>query len=251
MALGSISRVLTAVVFISILAPAALHADEPVEKPVEPVSPPASPQAADAETPAEPTVVAPITAPPAVPLLPTPAKVGRFMFNFKIGPAVLGYPSLNGSTLVQAALVTEIGIAVTANRNGYLFLPLSFQLSPGAYLITIPIGFQYDIALPVRGLYLTPRGSVGYTAAIAPNTSCSGIGCSSETVVSHLGTITPEIGIKYIFKGRYNLGFDPFSLPISIGNDGDCSVNGTRSVCTNNVHAVLFYRLLFYGGINF
>lgn len=180
-------------------------------------------------------------------------KVGRFMFNLKIGPAILAYPTItSGVTLVQAALTTELGFAVTPDRKGYLLLPLGFQLSPSRYLISIPIGFQYDIALPVRGLYLTPRGSIGYSAAISESTICTGQNCTSSTYVSHQGVITPEIGIKYIIRGRFNLGFDPFSLPIYFSGPRTCNSTGTGTLCVNySGGAVVFYRLLFYGGVNF
>lgn len=180
-------------------------------------------------------------------------KAGRFMANLKLGPAFLAYPTFSsGVTLVQAALIAELGFAVTPDRNGYLLFPLAFQLSPGSSLITIPVGFQYDVRLPVRGLYLTPRGIVGYTAAIASGSFCSSTNpgsCTSSTFVSHLGVVIPEIGVKYIIKGRFNVGFDPFSLPIYFGGNNGCNANGT--VCTKSAAAVVFYRLLFYGGVNF
>lgn len=215
--------------------------------------------AASASAAAQPTGIeappAPAPAPAGQPALPaTPSdKVGRFMVNLKLGPAFLAYPTFSsGVTLVQAALITEFGFAVTPNRNGYLLFPLGFQLSPGASLITVPVGFQYDIPLPVRGLYLTPRGIVGYTAVISNSTACTGpngTSCTTSTFVSHLGVIIPEIGVKYIFKGRFNIGFDPFSLPVYFGGSGGCNANGT--VCTKSAAALVFYRLLFYAGINF
>jgi hypothetical protein len=42
--------------------------------------------------------------------------------------------------------------------------------------------------------------------------------------------------VKYVIRRRFNVGFEPFSLPVGIGCD----------FCTQ-----VSYRLLFYGGINF
>lgn len=244
MTLSAAARVLFATLLLGdILGQAPAWADEPAV-------------AAGTAVTVEPTEPAPAAS--AAQGQPTPPaqaadKAGRFMANLKIGPAVLAYPTFSsGVTLVQAALIAEFGFAVTPNRNGYLLFPLGFQLSPGSSLITIPVGFQYDVPLPVRGLYLTPRGIVGYTAAISSGTFCSGssgLSCTSTTFVSHLGVVIPEIGVKYIIKGRFHVGFDPFSLPIYFGGSDGCNASGT--VCTKSAAAVVFYRLLFYGGINF
>jgi hypothetical protein len=176
-------------------------------------------------------------------------KAGRFMGNLKIGPAFLAYPTYgSGVTLAQAALVLEFGYAVTPDRNGYLLFPLNFQMSSFASFISIPIGFQYDIRLPIRGLYLTPRGIIGYTAAISNDSFCNGFGCTATTSVSHLGVFMAEIGVKYVYRGRFNFGFDPFSLPIYFGAPGtSCSVQG----CVTSNAVAVFYRLLFYAGANF
>ncbi len=145
-------------------------------------------------------------------------KSGRGMANIKLGAS---FNLLGMAT--QFALVLDIGYAVTKNRNGYLLLPLQFQVGNGLTSFMVPLGFQYDFPL-LRGFYLYPRLSVGYAALIGFDPSG----------VLHSGLVLPELGIKYVPGRRVNFGFEPFSLPIFLRPDG----------------ARLSYRLMFYGGIN-
>lgn len=146
-------------------------------------------------------------------------KAGRFMANFKIGPALGAYNAGH-----QGAIVLEGGMALLADRSLYLLLPLQFQFAQGGGSIIIPAGLQYDIRLPVRGLFVYPRLSMGYAAVIV-----------QDAGTSHLGMIAPEFGIKYVLKGRWNLGGEPVSLPIFFSSGG----------------ASLNYRILLYAGANF
>lgn len=161
-------------------------------------------------------------------------KVGRFMFNLKIGPSLCAYfaapgmisGSCNGSHM--GALVLDFGWSVLPNKNAYVLFPLQFQFRPDFSHIIVPVGFQYDIALPVKGLYVYPRAFIGYVAALSKT-------LSGQSITSHLGVFTPEFGVKYIFGGRWNVGAELFSLPMYFNTDG----------------AQIFYRILFYGGANF
>jgi hypothetical protein len=161
-------------------------------------------------------------------------KPSRFMLNLKLGPIFGFYSSqIQAPIEVGPSLMLEFGIAVTPDHHGYLTFPISVSIFEGGSFLAIPVGFQYDIPLPVRGLYITPRASLGYTLEIVP----SGPGYFGFSYVGffHLGVFTPEVGIKYVFKGRWNFGFDPFSLPVFFNSDS----------------AAVFYRFLFYGGVNF
>lgn len=147
------------------------------------------------------------------------AKAGRFMANLKIGPALGAYNAGH-----QGAIVLEGGMAVLPDRSLYVLLPLQFQFAQGGGSIIIPVGLQYDIRLPVKGLYVYPRLSIGYAAVIA-----------SGVDTAHLGMVNPEFGIKYVYKGRWNFGGEPFSLPIFFSGGG----------------ASLNYRILLSAGANF
>ncbi len=150
-------------------------------------------------------------------------KVGRFMANFKIGPAIGAHNAGH-----QGAIVLEAGWSVLPNKNAYLLFPLQFQFAEGGGAIILPVGFQYDIGIKqVPGLYLYPRLSFGYAAFIA-----SALG---QTATTHFGVLMPEFGAKYVYKGRYNFGGEIFSLPIYF-NDGGAAVQ---------------YRILLSAGMNF
>ncbi len=165
-------------------------------------------------------------------------KPGPFMFNFQIGPAIGARNAIN-----MGAIVLDFGFAVDPGHNAYLLFPLQFQFAnvgvsvfgvSSDYTVgygMVPIGFQYDLAIPhVPGLYISPRIVGGYVAATA---SCNG--CST----TNAGFIAPEATVKLVIARRWNVGLVPFSLPIFISVD-----NGNTSTSID-------YRILFFGGVNF
>jgi hypothetical protein len=102
-----------------------------------------------------------------------------------------------------------------------VFTP-SFVFLGGGTLITLPLGVQYDVAIPqVPNLYVYPRFSIG-------------VGIFAGGGGDAAFAIIPEAGVKYVIENKYFIGFEPFSLPIYIGD-------GT----------VTLYRLNFLGGIYF
>lgn len=157
---------------------------------------------------------------------PAPDKAGPFMFNVKIGPAFCLYPS---GCAHQGAIVLDLGAALTRNRNGYLVLPVQFQFQPGASAIIVPVGFQYDVRLPFRGVYIYPRIMAGYAALLT-----DGPPGTMQTVV-HSGVLIPELGVKYILHGRWNFGGEIFSLPFYFNSNG----------------VQLYYRVQLSAGVNF
>ena len=153
-------------------------------------------------------------------------KSGRFMFNFKIGPAFGVYSAGHAGTIVL-----DFGWSVLPNKNAYLLIPLQFQFAQGFGSVIIPVGFQYDFQMPVKNLFIYPRLSIGYAAFFG----------GGATV--HTGTFIPEFGAKYVFRGRWNFGAELFSLPIFFGR--------VSSFGQNSVSTSVFYRMLFYAGVNF
>jgi len=193
-----------------------------------------------------------------------PTKKGIFMFNLKFGAAVgLRDVTTNGGTSLRGddffALILDFGVAVTPDHNGYIVLPLQFQLheigtgqvcvqfdvlgrciqfAPGAasvnpwQVVMVPIGFQYDIPIKaVPGLYITPRIVAGY-AAYVPDVG--------NTI--NAGFIAPEVGAKLVIKSRFNVGFEPLSLPIFFAPNYPSS---------GHTYVTVDWRLLWYGGFNF
>jgi hypothetical protein len=165
-------------------------------------------------------------------------KTGNWMFNFKIGPA---FDLSNGVT--QGLLAFEIGYAVTPDHNGYITLAPQFQVAGFFSWIIIPVGFQYDIPIKsVPGLYLTPAIGLGYAAQVGYGfTGCAGCGTASGAYLE------PSFGGKLIFAKRWNVGFEPFSLPIFIVPNANPVAGGT----TVGLISYVSYRILLYGGVNF
>jgi hypothetical protein len=172
---------------------------------------------------------------------PQGSKAGPWMFNLKLGGALgaYAYSGYYGGGYFgyyrgadAFVLQTEAGYAITRDRNGYLVLPLTFQLAPGFSTIMVPFGFQYDIPMPLPGLYLTPRISAGFAASVFAGYYGYAGGYYSATTLS--GLLIPEFGVKYVLKGRLNFGADLFGLPIFFNGNG----------------AVVQYRVLLYAGIN-
>lgn len=165
-------------------------------------------------------------------------KAGPFMLNVRFGPAV---PLVVGNGISNMSLTQfptelafglEAGVALGAGRSAYLTLPLQFQFEMQSGTLTtawivVPLAFQYDIAIPAApGLYLYPRLTAGYTAAITPN------GTTGTT--AHMGAVIPEFGLKYVLLRRVNFGLEPLGLPVFF----------------NDKSALLFYRLMAYVGVN-
>jgi hypothetical protein len=164
----------------------------------------------------------------------TDEKAGRFMFNLKLGPALcLGVVASEGSGTCgthMGAMVFDLGFAVIPNL--YLVFPFQLQFRNRFVGIFLPFGVQYDIALPVKGLFLYPRASLGYAAFVAS----APVGPFGDlTITTNFGFFMPEFGIKYVINKRWNVGGEPFSLPILFNSDG----------------ALFYYRILVYGGVNF
>jgi hypothetical protein len=166
------------------------------------------------------------------------AKAGPFMFNLHIGPAIGARNAIN-----MGAIVLDFGFALDSGHHAYLLFPLQFQFANVNYnvfgvggdytvgYVMVPVGFQYDISIPpAPGLFISPRIVGGYVAATA---SCNG--CST----SNLGFIAPEVAIKLVIAKRWNVGLEPFSLPIFISRQN------------NNTSTSIHYRILFFGGVNF
>lgn len=144
-------------------------------------------------------------------------KDGPFMANLKVGPAIKldDFPT-------QFSMEVEVAYAVDRGNNAYIAFAPQFQFSDPATIINLPLAFQYDIELPVKGLYLYPRlaAGVGILLPRVGNTQAA-------------FTLQPEFGIKYQVVDNFHIGFEPFSLPMYMADFFD-----------------LQYRLYFYGGID-
>ncbi len=136
-------------------------------------------------------------------------KAGRVMLNLRFGPPIDLVNSAN-----MFAVGIDLGGAITLNRNGYVLLQPEVQFGSDLTAVLVPAGFQYDIPLPLRGLYIYPRISMGYAAFISSYTDRAGPITVTSRGTTHLGVAIPELGIKYVARGRFNFAFEPFSLPV-------------------------------------
>ncbi len=164
-----------------------------------------------------------------------PEKVGPFMMNFRFGPSIWLQDQVYDyvDSRLLGSFAVDIGFAVTPDRNGYIILTPQVQGRPGFANVGLPIGFQYDIHL-ARGFYLYPRVSFGYGAMIYPGGYQFGPYYYDTTQVDHGGMFIPEIGLKWVVRGSFNIGVEPFSLPVWFNGD----------------YYSMWYRFLFFLGFN-
>lgn len=128
------------------------------------------------------------------------------MVSLKFGAAPCVYFSGGCGTLHQGVVGAEFAWAVTPTAAAYLIVPVQVQFRPSVGTLMIPVGVQYDIGLPVANLYIYPRVSIGYAAVL--------VGAAGSVIADHFGVAIPEVGIKYVFSGRYHLGGEVLSLPV-------------------------------------
>jgi hypothetical protein len=134
--------------------------------------------------------------------LPTPAraadKAGRFSITAKIGPAI----NLNDSFL-QVSASPEFMVAVDNDYNAYLGIAPQFQYTADVLTINLPALFQYDIELPVDGLYVYPRLAGGLSYVLETGRPS--------------GFIEPTFGLKYQAHEYVHVSLEPIGVPLYIG----------------------------------
>lgn len=145
------------------------------------------------------------------------AAADSMWFNMKLGPSI-------GASNAVTQFALQFEFAYKLIPNGYLLVPFQMQFGNGVTSLGFPLGFQYDIAIPgVKGLFLYPRLAIGY-----------GLFVPSGADAQHAFLLIPGFGVKYVLKERWQFGFEPFELPVGIGNATGVS-----------------YRLNFYAGMRF
>lgn len=137
-------------------------------------------------------------------------KAGPILLEAGVGPSF----NLTSEDLALA-LQDNLGFALvkgdggTGFGDGDLYLVLTPSLSVGELLgIILPVGVQYDIPMPIEGVYLYPRATVGYAAILNP-----GDGDSGDALA-----VTPTAGVKLQASPAFHVALEPVSLPIYLGN---------------------------------
>lgn len=147
-----------------------------------------------------------------------PDKDGRVMLNVRGGLAVDLVQS-DRERMLLGMVGIDLGVAVSRSYSAYLLLMPQLDLRPDFFHVMVPLGFQYDFRL-ARGLFVYPRLSVGYSALISNASLDFGSLHFSANQVLHGGVVIPELGLKYVVNGRFNLGLEPLSFPVFF-NDRD------------------------------
>jgi hypothetical protein len=144
-------------------------------------------------------------------------KQGNMFANFGLGPSFF---LTGGGT--QFHIQLQGGLEV--NKDLYVTFMPTFGFGAGTTTITLPIGLQYDIPIrSVPNLYVYPRGEMG-------------VGIFTNVSTPATFVIIPSFGIKYVIDGKFNVGFEPFSIPIYVAG---------------SPFPTSQYRLTFLGGLNF
>lgn len=125
-------------------------------------------------------------------------KVGRYSLTAKVGPAI----NLDDSFL-QVAVSPEFMIAVDNDYNAYFGLNPQIQYTADVLTFNIPATFQYDIELPVDGLYVYPKLSGGLSYVLETGRPA--------------GFIEPGFGVKYQAHEYVHVNLEPIGVPLYIG----------------------------------
>ena len=125
-------------------------------------------------------------------------KAGRFSITAKVGPAI----KLDDSYL-QVSAIPEFMVAVDGNYNVYFGVAPQLQYTADVTTLNFPATFQYDIELPVDGLYVYPKLSGGASYVLE----------TSRTS----GFIEPALGVKYQAHEHVHVILEPVGVPLYIG----------------------------------
>lgn len=136
----------------------------------------------------------------------------RFLLTLRAGAAPCVYSVLPCGSWHQGLVGLEFAWAMSETVPAYLVVPVQVQFRPNQGTLMLPVGVQHNIALPVHGLFLYPRVSLGYAATM--------VEAAGSVITEHFGVAIPEIGLKYVFGRRYHLGGEPFSLPVFFSANG-------------------------------
>jgi hypothetical protein len=171
----------------------------------------------------------------------TDTKSGPWMFNLKLGVSAGAY----AVGTAAFAFKPEMGIAVTSDRHGYITFTLGLLFNPYYTAIEVAPGFEYDIGLPVRGLFLYPKISLGYTGFIYYANALA----ATAQYVTHAFLVEPAFGVKYVIANRWQVGAEPVCLPLWFGGTPGVTVNGQTLSATTFIGVA--YQILVWGGVNF
>ncbi len=147
-------------------------------------------------------------------------KAGRWMFNIRIGAAAnVGAGSFGCARgarfdyhCAQFVASPEIAVGLDSKYHAYLGIIPMFQVGDGFSIINVPLTFQYDIELPVKGLYIYPKVNSGYSRWLEPRDA-------------NYFNIEPAVGIKYQFHRHVHVGGEPLGFMFYVGDNNGSDFN--------------------------
>jgi Matrixin len=115
----------------------------------------------------------------------------------------------------QGLVGLTLGRAVTPNRRGFVVFTPEVMARSLSTTVLLPVGFQYDFALPVRGLAVYPRATIGY----AVNIATFDVGPFNVDATTHLGVFTLAAGLTYTLRDRWIFGVEPLGFTVFFNAD--------------------------------
>ncbi|MFO0547150.1 MAG: hypothetical protein U0271_02115 [Polyangiaceae bacterium] len=108
----------------------------------------------------------------------------------------------------QFVLGLEAAYAVDGDKRAYLGIDPQFQFQDYCTTINLPLTFQYDIDLPVKGLYIYPKVNAGVSIWVQDYRRYDNVFFDLELAV----------GLKYQFHPNIHFGADPLGFVFYIGD---------------------------------
>jgi hypothetical protein len=138
-------------------------------------------------------------------------KAGRWMFNIRLGAAAnLGCGSFHCERgrfaynhSAQFVASPEVAVALDRGYHAYIGIIPMFQVGDDFTIINVPLTFQYDIELPVKGLYIYPKVNSGYSRWLEGD--------------GNYFNIEPAVGVKYQFHRHVHAGAEPLGFMFYVG----------------------------------
>lgn len=167
------------------------------------------------------------TTPPPPPPPATPPRTG-WRPDGAVGLQVGGSFGLKDADHQMVVGLVAMLRVLPRDLRGYLVLAPWVAFFGGSVTLGLPIGFQYDFALPrVPTLFVYARLSLGYVA--------QWFSAGALTVRADSALLVPEAGLRWDLARRWTLGFDAVSLPLYLSD---------RTVAVS-------YRVALWGALRF
>lgn len=162
-------------------------------------------------------------------------RLGRLTLDARLGGGVsvaARSTTFGGAGLPFFDASLELGLAVSPGRRArlifapdFVYTTQSFVGDPtmtgsrDVFIISIPLGFEYDIPIKrVPGLYLYPQLLVGYAANVEVLSGSVALQGGGNSATQHQGVVEAVFGARYAFRNRLELLLEAVSVPVYFSN---------------------------------